>query len=81
LIASCFLPEEENGIYLTGLVLWNWVYLSISYRCFRERRPIYTRGGLVRYENDPVGYHLSYSILIFFGLFSLFVFFLIGIKT
>lgn len=62
-----FFHQYNRLLWLAGAMMWNCVFLILVNSKYRQRAPIFTRGGLVRYEDHPVKYRVAYGVLYLFG--------------
>ena len=69
-----FLHQKSTVLLVFGGVTWGAAYFCVVAENYRRRAPVPTRGGLLRYEKNPHLYRFVYGIMLFFGLFFLFVF-------
>jgi hypothetical protein len=74
-----FLHENGKLFLVLGGVIWVGAYVCVLADNYRRRAPVHTRGGLLRYENNPQRYRLVYGFMLFLGLFVLFVFLVLNI--
>lgn len=77
ILAFLVFKGEYRFLMIWGEISWAGAYLWVVGENYIKKIPIQTRGGLVRYEERPIAYKVSHSILFFFGLFGLVVFLLI----
>ena len=74
LLLWLFLHQKSTLLLVFGGVTWGAAYFCVVAENYRRRAPVHTRGGLLRYEKNPHLYRFVYGIMLFFGLFFLFVF-------
>jgi hypothetical protein len=72
-----FMPSATKPLALLGGLVWGAAYFWVVADIWRRKAPVHTRGGLLKYENNPRGYLFTYSIYIIFGAGFLFTFLLI----
>lgn len=82
--AACFsvmflLPQAWGGFVILGGVIWASAYFWVLADNFRKRAPLWTRGGMLTYEEKPRIYLLVYSFMAFLGVFFLLVFITLNI--
>jgi hypothetical protein len=72
------LPNPSRSLHLlgwTGLLFAFVLWLTDSYR---GKAALYTRGGLVRYKQNPRLYKSVYLLMLLAGLFAVFVFLVVN---
>jgi hypothetical protein len=73
------IASHPKYLALSGWTVWTFAYFSVLAQQFRKKAPIFTRGGIVRYQNRPRLYRLIYGFLFFLGGFALLVIFLVNL--
>lgn len=78
---AIFFSVASNPKYLalSGWTVWVFANFSVLAQNFREKTPIPTHGGIVRFEERPYLYRLIYGCLFFLGGFALLVIFLVNL--
>ena len=76
--ALCFvliplLPEQKRPLVLIGSTLWDTVFFRVLAVNYRNKAPVPTRGGLLRYEERPRAYNFVHGLMVFLGVFFLIV--------
>lgn len=61
-------PQNAQRLMPVVEISWAIAYFAVLRRNDRKKAPISTRGGIVRYEENPMGYRIAYGFLYFFGL-------------
>jgi hypothetical protein len=69
-----FVPSATKLLVLLGGLSWGGAYFGVVADNFKRKAPVHTRGGLLKYEENPRGYMLAYAITAIFGAFFLLVF-------
>src|SRR5579863_6195457 len=68
------LPVEPwVSILLSGVAI-TVGYFLVLIDTYRRRGPVMTRGGLLKFEKNPVQYRILFGFLTFIGLLNLFAF-------
>ena len=71
--------SHPTYLALSGWTAWVFAYFSVLAQNFKEKAPIPTLGGMVRFEERPYLYRLIYGWLFFAGGFALIVIFLVNL--
>jgi hypothetical protein len=76
--AACFsmlflFPHVGRRLVVLGGVMWASAYFWVLADNFRRRAPLWTRGGMLKYEEKPRTYRFVYSLMLFLGVFFLLV--------
>lgn len=62
-----FVPSATKPFVLLGGLAWAAAYFWVIADNLRRKAPVHTRGGLLRYEDNPRGYIFAYGIYVVFG--------------
>jgi hypothetical protein len=62
-----FPPAPTKPFALAGGIAWAAAYFWEVAANFKRKSPVHTRGGLLKYEDNPRGYLFTYSIYVIFG--------------
>jgi hypothetical protein len=67
MIVALARPQDAQRLMPLVEISWALAYFTLLRRNDRKKTPISTRGGVVRYEVNPIGYRIAYGFLYFFG--------------
>ena len=73
--------SHPKYLALSGWTAWAFGYFSVLARNFKEKAPIPTRGGTVRFDDRPRLYKLIYGSLFFVGVFALLILILVNLSS
>jgi hypothetical protein len=73
------IASHPKYLALSGWTVWVFAYFSVLAQTFKEKAPIPTVGGMVRFEQRPQLYRLIYVFLLFAGAFALLTIFLVNL--
>ena len=62
-----FAPSATKPLTLSGGLAWAGAYFWVVADNFRRKAPVHSRGGLLKYEDNPQGYIFTYGIYVIFG--------------
>lgn len=62
-----FAPSATKPLALLGGPAWAGAYFWVVADNWRRKAPVHSRGGLLKYEDNPRGYIFAYSIYVIFG--------------
>jgi hypothetical protein len=65
------LPNHPKYLFLIGWTLLAVAYLVVLRRSYERKTPLYTRGGSLRYEQQPRLYKAVYLFLFLVGVFMI----------
>ena len=63
-----FAPSASKPLALSGGLAWAGAYFWVAADNFRRKAPVHTRGGLLKYEENPRKYLVPYVVIVIFGL-------------
>jgi hypothetical protein len=79
LLLWLFLHRKSTLLLVFGGITWVAAYFCVVAENYRRRAPVPTRGGLLRYEENPRLYRFVHGFMLFLGLFFLVVFLTLNI--
>jgi len=69
-----FAPSATKPLVLSGGLVWAGAYFWVVADNFKRKAPVHTRGGLLKYEDNPHGYIFTCAIYVIFGAGLLVIF-------
>jgi hypothetical protein len=68
-VLSALLPSHPKYLFLIGWTMLAVAYFLVLRRSYEKKTPLFTRGGSLRYEQQPRLYKAVYLFLFLVGVF------------